>query len=340
MPWRLAAGGCGPCCAPRAGLRAAPGALPVYRQPSPSAVPLRLFAAGGATVCGMLHVRSGRLPRCRVLLRHALGGQRAAAAGGGRLARRCSSWQGTLAQPLAPAESAALGERHVPALLEALRDQGWREALASEFAKPYFSQLARFVAEERAAGMVYPPADKVFEAFNLTPPESLKAVIIGQDPYHGPGQAHGLCFSVPRGIPVPRSLRNVYAELEADIPGFRAPGHGHLTCWAQQGILMLNATLTVRRSEANSHAKCGWQMFTDAVIRTISEREEGVVFLLWGRFAQQKGALVDRSKHHVLEAVHPSPISASRGWFGCRVFSGCNAALRAMGRPEVDWRLG
>jgi len=243
-----------------------------------------------------------------------------AAAGGGEVAASCG---------------AAL-----LALTGGLREGGWREKLAAEFAQPYFAEVARFVAAERAWHTVYPEADKVFEAFNLTPLNKLKVVLIGQDPYHEPGQAHGLCFSVLPGIPPPPSLKNIYKELEADIEGFKVPAHGHLVQWAQRGVLLLNATLTVRggHTEANSHARCGWQRFTDAVIQVINKHQQGVVFLLWGGFAQKKGKLVDRSRHAVLEAAHPSPLSA-RKWHGCRIFSKCNEALRAHGRAEVSWLL-
>jgi len=237
-------------------------------------------------------------------------------------------------------EAGMSNEAALLALTNALRESAWREALAGELAQPYFAQVARFVAEERARHMVYPEADKVFEAFNLTPLSELKVVVIGQDPYHEPGQAHGLCFSVLPGVPPPPSLKNIYKELAADIQGFKVPAHGHLVQWAQQGVLLLNATLTVRsgHTEANSHAGCGWQRFTDAVIQVINKRRRGVVFLLWGGFAQKKGKLVDRSRHAVLEAAHPSPLSA-RKWHGCRIFSKCNEALRAHGQAEVRWLL-
>jgi len=237
-------------------------------------------------------------------------------------------------------EGSAGAEAAVADLTAGLLEAGWRGALAGEFALPYFAEIARFVARERALHAVYPAQDKVFEAFNLTPLGELKVVILGQDPYHEPGQAHGLCFSVPPGTPPPPSLKNVYKELVADVPGFRAPAHGHLEQWARQGVLLLNATLTVRggHTEANSHSRCGWQRFTDAVIRAINERSEGVVFLLWGGFAQKKGKLVDRSRHVVIETAHPSPLSA-RKWHGCRVFSRCNEALRERGHVEVRWPL-
>lgn len=224
-------------------------------------------------------------------------------------------------------------------LLSALREEGWRKALAEEFAKPYFAALASFVAEERDAQLIAPPANLVFRALNTTPLHKVKVVLLGQDPYHGPNQADGLCFSVPEGVRVPPSLRNVFKELEADVPGFRMPKDGDLSSWASQGVLMLNATLTVRMGQANSHAKCGWQTFTDAVIEAVNRHQDGVVFLLWGNFAKQKAKLLDRSKHSIIEAVHPSPLSASRGWFGCRAFSQCNAELSKRGKDEVNWQL-
>mmetsp|Transcript_63001 Transcript_63001/g.136791 ORF Transcript_63001/g.136791 Transcript_63001/m.136791 type:complete len:335 (+) Transcript_63001:31-1035(+) len=228
----------------------------------------------------------------------------------------------------------------VSQLLDTLHCNGWKEALAQEFDKEYFVKLAAFVAAERSRGVIHPPAEKVFEALNVTPLEEVKVVILGQDPYHEPGQAHGLCFSVLPGVRPPPSLKNVYKELEQDIPGFKAPDHGYLMPWAKQGVLLLNATLTVREGhkEANSHQKSGWQRFTDEVIRAINERSKGVVFLLWGGFAQKKGKIVDLEKHRVLASAHPSPLSVTK-WRGCRTFSKCNEELRAFGKTEVDWTL-
>lgn len=228
----------------------------------------------------------------------------------------------------------------VAAVVKALTEPQWREALAEEFAKPYFADIAQFVEAERAGTVVHPPADQVFAALNATPLGDVKVVILGQDPYHEPGQAHGMCFSVPPGIKPPPSLKNMYKELEADMPGFKAPPHGHLVQWAQRGVLLLNATLTVREGhkEANSHAKCGWQKFTDEVIRVINTRCEGVVFLLWGGFAQKKGKIIDTARHRVIESAHPSPLSVTK-WRGCQTFSKCNAELRALSRAEVDWSL-
>jgi len=227
----------------------------------------------------------------------------------------------------------------VASLVESLHDTEWREALSSEWQQPYFAELSRFVVQERSRYAVYPPKEQVFEAFNHVPLRSVKVVLLGQDPYHGPGQAHGLSFSVPSGVAIPPSLKNIHLELENDIKGFQVPSHGSLMSWAAQGVFMLNASLTVRAGQANSHSKCGWQRFTDAVIRIVNERTEGgVVFMLWGNFARKKGKIVDRSRHAVVEAAHPSPLSA-RLWRGCHVFSKCNDALRTLGRPEVNWLL-
>lgn len=231
-------------------------------------------------------------------------------------------------------------KKAVGELLKGLSDPGWKEALAEEFEKPYFAEIATFVQCERAAGTVHPPADKAFSAFNETPLDKVRVVILGQDPYHEPGQAHGMCFSVLPGVKPPPSLKNMYKELATDIPGFKAPDHGYLLPWAQQGVLLLNATLTVREGhkEANSHSKCGWQKFTDEVIKVVNEKTEGVVFLLWGGFAQKKGKIVDQSRHRVLETGHPSPLSIKK-WRGCKVFSKCNAELKKLGKGEIDWKL-
>lgn len=228
----------------------------------------------------------------------------------------------------------------VAALTKSLQDDAWKEALQDEFAKPYFASIAQFVAAERSNGTVHPSAENVFAAFNMASLKQVRVVILGQDPYHEPGQAHGLCFSVPHGVKPPPSLKNMYKELEKDIPGFKAPDHGNLTRWAQQGVLMLNATLTVREghTEANSHAKCGWLKFTDAVIQVLNVQKEPVVFLLWGGFAQKKGQIIDQTRHRVLASAHPSPLSF-RKWEGCKAFSKCNQALREIGRAEIDWTL-
>ena len=217
-------------------------------------------------------------------------------------------------------------------------EQSWKEALAGEFEKPYFASLVRFLHEEKASGKkIFPPGSQIFRAFELTPVSDVKVVILGQDPYHGYGQAHGLSFSVPEGVPAPPSLKNIFKEIESDL-GIRMSGYPNLENWARQGVLLLNAVLTVRNGEAASHSKIGWEQFTDAVIKYISDNCEGVVFLLWGNFARTKSVLVDRSRHHVLEAAHPSPL-ARGAFFGCRHFSKANAILSAQGMAPVNWQL-
>ncbi|HET8619045.1 MAG TPA: uracil-DNA glycosylase [Acidimicrobiales bacterium] len=214
----------------------------------------------------------------------------------------------------------------------------WNPVLRGEFAKPYWTELQQFVAAERARGVVYPPADEVFAALHLTPYAEVKVVILGQDPYHGPDQAHGLCFSVRQGVPPPPSLQNIFKELEADL-GITPPGHGCLDHWARQGVLLLNASLTVRQGRAASHQGKGWETFTDEVLRAVDDKPERVVFILWGASARKKKALVDRSRHVVIESPHPSPLSASSGFFGSRPFSRANAALVEAGRAPVDWAI-
>ena len=217
-------------------------------------------------------------------------------------------------------------------------EQSWKDALAGEFEKPYFASLVRFLHHEKAAGKrIYPPGSLIFNAFGLTPVQDLKVVILGQDPYHGPGQAHGLSFSVPEGVPAPPSLKNIFKEIESDL-GVRMSGYPDLEKWARQGVLLLNAVLTVRAGAPASHGKIGWEEFTDAVIRYISDNCDGVVFLLWGNFARSKSALIDRSRHHVLEAAHPSPL-ARGAFFGCRHFSQTNAILASQGKAPIDWQL-
>ncbi len=216
----------------------------------------------------------------------------------------------------------------------------WSEAIGPEKQQPYFQQTMAAVTQARQAGKeIYPPEADVFNALKLTELAGVKVVMLGQDPYHGPGQAHGLCFSVRPGIKVPPSLRNMYKELESDIPGFKAPQHGFLESWARQGVLMLNTVLTVEKGKAHSHAGLGWETFTDKVIQAVNEHCEGVVFLLWGSHAQKKGSHVDRRRHHVLSAPHPSPLSAHRGFFGCRHFSKTNQLLEAQGKTPIDWQL-
>lgn len=214
----------------------------------------------------------------------------------------------------------------------------WHDVLASEKEKPYFIQTLSAVAHERAQGVtVYPPQKDVFNAFRFTELGAVKVVILGQDPYHGPNQAHGLSFSVLPGIVPPPSLVNMYKELANDIPGFQRPNHGYLESWARQGVLLLNTVLTVEAGKAHSHARFGWETFTDRVIATLNEHREGVVFLLWGSHAQKKGSIIDRQRHHVLQAPHPSPLSAHRGFFGCRHFSQANAWLEQRGEAPIDW---
>jgi uracil-DNA glycosylase len=218
-------------------------------------------------------------------------------------------------------------------------EDSWKEALHQEFKKPYFLQIATHLKTEKLGGKtIYPPGGLIFNAFNTTPFDHVKVVILGQDPYHGPGQAHGLSFSVPKAIPPPPSLINIFKELQQDL-GMPIPGHGNLTHWAEQGVLLLNASLTVRANEPMSHAKIGWAEFTDGVISKVSTLKEHAVFLLWGKFAQEKQALVDETKHLVLKAAHPSPFSADKGFFGCKHFSKANAWLAGKGIDPVDWTL-
>ena len=214
----------------------------------------------------------------------------------------------------------------------------WNPLLRSEFDEPYWHELQRFVADERRNGPVFPPADDVFTALHLTPYADVKVVILGQDPYHGAGQAHGLCFSVRRGVTIPPSLRNVYQELRNDL-GVPTPSHGNLEDWARRGVLLLNTTLTVRSGQAASHQGKGWERFTDRVISTVNAKTERVVFLLWGAPSRKKKSLVDTSRHTVIESAHPSPLSAHNGFFGSRPFSRTNDALRQAGREPIDWRL-
>ncbi|KAK7110420.1 hypothetical protein V1264_014300 [Littorina saxatilis] len=213
----------------------------------------------------------------------------------------------------------------------------WHKALQAELSKPYFKELSAFVEEERKKGKVYPPPHQVFTWTQMCSINDVKVVILGQDPYHGPNQAHGLCFSVQQGIPPPPSLQNMFKELSNDIGGFKHPGHGTLTGWARQGVLLLNACLTVRAHQANSHAGKGWEKFTDATISWLNKNSTGIIFMLWGAYAQKKGACIDKKKHHVLKTVHPSPLSAHRGFLGCKHFSQCNDLLKQGGKTPVDW---
>lgn len=213
----------------------------------------------------------------------------------------------------------------------------WREVLHGEKQKRYFSDLIAFIENERASGkVIYPKNDEVFQALSLTEFEAVKLVILGQDPYHGPNQAHGLCFSVPIGIRFPPSLENIYKELKSDL-GVERPSSGSLQGWARQGVLLLNSVLTVQSGQAGSHANKGWERFTDRIIAELNERREGLVFLLWGAYAQKKGSIIDTARHTVLVAPHPSPLSAHRGFFGCRHFSQANTSLLQRGITPIDW---
>jgi len=215
-------------------------------------------------------------------------------------------------------------------------DPTWKEVLIQEFESDYFSNLKTFLVNEKAKHRIFPPGNLIFNAFNLTPFPAVKVVLLGQDPYHNVGQAHGLCFSVPDGVAHPKSLINIFKELRDDL-GVPVPQSGNLEKWAKQGVLLLNASLTVRAHEAGSHQHQGWETFTDAVIRTLSEKRSGIVFLLWGKYAQAKEALIDTSKHFILKTVHPSPLSASGGFFGCKHFSKTNEILRRNGEGEIIW---
>lgn len=215
-------------------------------------------------------------------------------------------------------------------------EESWKKRLMPEFEKDYFIRLTDFVRAEYSSTTIYPPGKLIFNAFNLCPFNQTKVVIIGQDPYHGPGQAHGLCFSVNDGITFPPSLQNIFKELQSDL-GIAIPPSGNLTRWANQGVLLLNATLTVRAHQAGSHQRKGWEDFTDAAIRTLAEQKEHLVFILWGAYAQKKGAFINRDKHLVLTSAHPSPLSAYNGFFGNKHFSRANEYLRAHGETPIEW---
>jgi uracil-DNA glycosylase len=215
----------------------------------------------------------------------------------------------------------------------------WHDVIGTEKEQPYFQETIAFVAGERRAGkIVYPPAEDVFNAFRYTEFSDVKVVILGQDPYHGPNQAHGLCFSVLPGVKTPPSLVNMYKELAQDVPGFSIPAHGYLKSWADQGVFLLNTVLTVEQGKAHSHANTGWETFTDKVIEVINHHGQNIVFLLWGAHAQKKGRFIDRSKHCVLAAPHPSPLSAHRGFLGCKHFSKANQYLLENGKSPIDWQ--
>lgn len=214
----------------------------------------------------------------------------------------------------------------------------WRPQLAAELKKPYFRELERFLEREQRSHTVYPPAGDIFSALKLTPYKSVNVLLLGQDPYPGEGQAHGLSFSVRPGVKPPASLRNIYKELETDV-GFRIPNNGYLAPWAEQGMLMLNAVLTVRAGEPNSHQGKGWEIFTDAIIGSVNEKKDQVVFVLWGAYAQKKIALIDTDRHTIIKSAHPSPLSARHGFFGSRPFSQINKALRAAHKPQIEWQI-
>jgi len=217
-------------------------------------------------------------------------------------------------------------------------EESWKAVLSDEFNKDYFLKLKQFLLDEKKNHAIYPNREDIFNAFNYTPFAKVKVVILGQDPYHGNGQAHGLSFSVPKGIKPPPSLKNIFKELYADL-NLEIPNHGDLTTWAQQGVLLLNATLTVRLKQAASHQKKGWEQFTNRVIKEISDKKEGVVFLLWGRFAQNKEVLIDSTRHHILTAPHPSPFSAHSGFFGCKHFSKTNYLLSQQNQDSINWQI-
>jgi len=224
--------------------------------------------------------------------------------------------------------------------MEVKIEPGWKKVLNAEFTKPYFKEAVNFLKTEKMAGkIIYPPGSLIFNAFNSTPFENVKVVLLGQDPYHGNNQAHGLSFSVQKTVLPPPSLVNIFKELQNDV-GMPLPQHGDLTHWAQQGVLLLNASLTVRASEPTSHSKIGWHEFTDAVIKIVSEQMKNIVFLLWGKYAQEKQVLIDDKKHLLLKAAHPSPFSADKGFFGCRHFSRTNDYLVKHGIDPIDWSLG
>jgi len=219
-------------------------------------------------------------------------------------------------------------------------EPGWLAVLEPEFEKDYMKNLKSFLQEEKKKGyQIYPKGTDIFNALNMTPFNQVKVVILGQDPYHGTGQAHGLSFSVQKGVAIPPSLKNIYKELEGDIEGFKMPNHGNLTHWAEQGVLLLNATLTVRASEAGSHQNRGWEIFTDEIIKALSQKRDHIVFLLWGKYAQQKASLIDQKKHYVLTAAHPSPFSAYNGFFGSKHFSKTNQLLVQNNEKPIDWKI-
>ena len=227
---------------------------------------------------------------------------------------------------------------HVPSSVTITMETTWRPVLLSETEKPYWKPLQYFVRDERTKYTVFPPDKEVFAALHLTPYEKVSVLILGQDPYHDDGQAHGLCFSVRPEVAIPPSLQNIYKELRDDL-GCQIPNNGCLTPWAEQGVLLLNAVLTVRAHQANSHQGKGWENFTDAIIRAVNDKPDRVVFVLWGAYARKKAPLIDTARHVIIQSAHPSPLSAANGFFGSRPFSKINAALRTAGKPEIDWQI-
>lgn len=225
-----------------------------------------------------------------------------------------------------------MNSEHINPIIES----SWKRVLELEFSKPYFKNLKSFLLQEKATNIIFPKGSNIFKAFELTPFEAVKVVILGQDPYHGDGQAHGLCFSVPKGVAKPPSLQNIFKEINQDT-GISIPNHGNLEKWARQGVFLLNATLTVRKQSPGSHQNQGWETFTDEVIKAISLQKTGVVFLLWGKYAQNKIPLIDSSKHLILTATHPSPMSVFRGFFGCKHFSKTNDYLKKNNQTTIDW---
>ncbi|MEI8232533.1 MAG: uracil-DNA glycosylase [bacterium] len=221
--------------------------------------------------------------------------------------------------------------------MEVKIESSWKKVLSKEFEQDYFARLAEFVKAEYLSSTVYPPAKFIFRAFELTPFDQVKVVVLGQDPYHGAGQANGLCFAVGQGIRLPPSVKNIYKEIATDLGHAPSYPSGDLEEWAKQGVLLLNATLTVRASSAGSHQKKGWEEFTDAIIKTLSDQKEHLVFILWGNYARTKGQVIDRSKHFVIESPHPSPFSAYNGFFGSKPFSKCNAYLHSQGQSTINW---
>ncbi len=217
-------------------------------------------------------------------------------------------------------------------------EESWKRLLINEFSKPYFFELKKFLLEERKKFRIFPPGSLIFNALNHTPLDKVRVVMLGQDPYHGYGQAHGLCFSVPEGVPKPPSLINIFKEIESDL-GIPPPVHGNLTKWSDQGVLLLNATLTVRENQAGSHQNRGWEIFTNEIIAQLSLHQSGLIFVLWGNFAIAKKSMIDTAKHFILTAAHPSPLSAHRGFFGCRHFSRINQLLKQMGKEVIDWKI-